>query len=131
MANCSKSAESVRPAITNSELDLPLSKSSLDGLDLAIVGRSAIEVQLGHTLSDELWFASNTLAEIIETQMIRIEIGMPQMAANGLSENWLFRYCGDLHWQELCKSMGVLSRDLTNDAGERLYATFVAIAARL
>jgi probable biosynthetic protein (TIGR04098 family) len=62
--------------------------------------------------------------------MIRIEIGMPQMAANGLSENWLFRYCGDLHWQELCKSMGVLSRDLTNDAGERLYATFVAIAAR-
>jgi hypothetical protein len=58
---------SVRPAITDSELDLPLSKSSLDSLDLAIV-RSAIEVRLGHTLSDELWFASNTLAEIIEAR---------------------------------------------------------------
>jgi serine O-acetyltransferase len=56
---------SVRPAITDSELDLPLSKSSLDSLDLAIV-RSAIEVRLGHTVSDELWYASNTLAEIIE-----------------------------------------------------------------
>jgi len=58
---------SVRPAITDSELDLPLSKSSLDSLDLAIV-RSAIEVRLGHTVSDELWYASNTLAEIIETR---------------------------------------------------------------
>ncbi|MGH6821979.1 MAG: serine O-acetyltransferase [Methylocella sp.] len=58
---------SVRPAITASELDLPVSEASLDSLDLAIV-RSAIEVQLGHPVSDELWYASNTLAEMIETR---------------------------------------------------------------
>ncbi|MGH6836648.1 MAG: serine O-acetyltransferase [Methylocella sp.] len=58
---------SVRPTITDSELDLPVSQASLDSLDLAIV-RSAIEVRLGHPVSDELWYASNTLAEMIETR---------------------------------------------------------------
>ncbi len=59
-----------------------------------------------------------------------VTINMPQMAANGLSENWLFKFCGDLHWQALCTSLGTRSADLRDEAGARLYPTFVAIKAR-
>jgi probable biosynthetic protein (TIGR04098 family) len=52
------------------------------------------------------------------------------MAANGLSENWLFRHCGDGHWKSLCKSLGASSSALRDAAGGRLYPTFVAIQAR-
>ncbi|HTP29609.1 MAG TPA: Pnap_2097 family protein [Anaeromyxobacteraceae bacterium] len=61
---------------------------------------------------------------------MRIVVNMPQMAANGLSENWLFRHCGDCHWQELCSSLGAPSSALRDAAGQRLYPTFVAILAR-
>ncbi len=59
-----------------------------------------------------------------------LTVGMPQMAANGLSENWLFRHCGDLHWRRICACLGVRSAALRDDRGRRLYPTFVAIAAR-
>lgn len=59
-----------------------------------------------------------------------IVINMPQMAANGLSENWLFKHCGDQHWQALCDSLEVQSGDLCDDTGARLYPTFVAIFGR-
>jgi len=59
-----------------------------------------------------------------------ITIDMPQMAVIGLSENWLFRHCGNAHWRKLCRGLGVRSADLRDDAGERLYPTFVAICGR-
>ena len=59
-----------------------------------------------------------------------VTVNMPQMAANGLSENWLFKYCGNLHWQELCRGLSIRSADLRDDSGARLYPTFVAIFAR-
>lgn len=59
-----------------------------------------------------------------------VSINMPQMAAGGLSENWLFKFSGDLHWQALCASMETSSRLLVSDAGDRLYASFIAISAR-
>jgi probable biosynthetic protein (TIGR04098 family) len=54
---------------------------------------------------------------------------MPQMAANGLSENWLFKFAGDAHWRALCRSLSTTSSQLCTDGGERLYASFVAIRA--
>ena len=59
-----------------------------------------------------------------------VSIDMPQMAAGGLSENWLFKFAGDLHWRALCASMETSSRLLVSDAGDRLYASFIAISAR-
>lgn len=55
---------------------------------------------------------------------------MPQMAANGLSENWLFKHCGDYHWTVLCENLGLSSSELCSDTGERLYPSFIAISAR-
>jgi probable biosynthetic protein (TIGR04098 family) len=61
---------------------------------------------------------------------VSVTINMPQMTANGLSENWLFRHSGDAHWQALCASVGVASASLVDDRAARLYPTFVAISAR-
>lgn len=62
--------------------------------------------------------------------MSSVQVSMPQMAVRGLSENWLFKYCGDKHWQELCRRHGVASHALQDEQGERVYSSFVAIRAR-
>jgi probable biosynthetic protein (TIGR04098 family) len=60
-------------------------------------------------------------------------IHLPQTDATGLSENWLFKHCGEMHWDYLCAAMGVSgvnSQAMRDDAGKRLYPTFVAIRGR-
>ena len=61
----------------------------------------------------------------------RYDVGMPQMLAAGLSEAWLLKELGDLHWEILTQSLGVASRDIADAKGERLYATFTCIRLRL
>jgi probable biosynthetic protein (TIGR04098 family) len=60
----------------------------------------------------------------------RLRIGMPQLDAGGLSENWLLRYAGDLHWEEISRRLEASSDQIRSDWGERLYPTFVAVRAR-
>lgn len=52
---------------------------------------------------------------------------MPQMAVEALSENWLFKELGNLHWNMLCKGLQTSSFHLKDETGNRLYATFVRI----
>jgi probable biosynthetic protein (TIGR04098 family) len=54
-------------------------------------------------------------------------INMPQMALGGLSEAWLFRELGDLHWAMICQGLGARSSELADANGDRLYATFTRI----
>jgi probable biosynthetic protein (TIGR04098 family) len=54
-------------------------------------------------------------------------IGMPQMAIGHLSENWLLKELGSLHWDRLCEALGSNSQSLVDSEGRRLYATFVRI----
>ncbi len=54
-------------------------------------------------------------------------LGMPQMAAGCLSENWLLKELGNLHWERLCESLGTQSQSLVDANGRRLYATFVRV----
>jgi probable biosynthetic protein (TIGR04098 family) len=54
-------------------------------------------------------------------------IGMPQLGPYGLSENWLLRHVGDLHWQMICEGLGELSRDIRDEQGHRLYASFIRV----
>jgi probable biosynthetic protein (TIGR04098 family) len=60
----------------------------------------------------------------------RVRIGMPQLDAAGLSENWLLRHAGDLHWDAVARRLEVPSDQIRSEAGERLYPTFVAVRAR-
>jgi probable biosynthetic protein (TIGR04098 family) len=60
----------------------------------------------------------------------RVRIGMPQLDIGGLSENWLWRYAGDLHWEEISRQLGSASHEIRSEWGQRLYPTFVAVRAR-
>lgn len=65
--------------------------------------------------------------------MSETAIHLPQTDATGLSENWLFKHCGERHWDYLCAAMGVSgvnAREMRDDAGNRLYPTFLAIRGR-
>jgi probable biosynthetic protein (TIGR04098 family) len=54
-------------------------------------------------------------------------VNMPQMAMGGLSELWLFKEVGDLHWALLENGLGCPSSQIQDANGERLYATFTRI----
>lgn len=65
--------------------------------------------------------------------MTETAIHLPQTDAVGLSEGWLFKHCGEQHWEYLCAALGVggvNSEEMRDDGGRRLYPTFVAIRAR-
>jgi probable biosynthetic protein (TIGR04098 family) len=57
-----------------------------------------------------------------------VTIGMPQMTCYGLSENWLLRHLGDVHWTLICDALGRRSRDMVDRDGNRLYASFVRVS---
>lgn len=52
---------------------------------------------------------------------------MPQMAVGGLSESWLMRELGDMHWTSICQALATASHTIHDALGNRLYATFVRI----
>jgi len=60
----------------------------------------------------------------------RVRVGMPQLDAGGLSEGWLLRYAGDLHWEAIARRLGTASDEIRGAGGERLYSTVVAVRAR-
>lgn len=57
-------------------------------------------------------------------------INMPQMAMGGLSESWLFKEMGDLHWALITQGLGAASSTLADANGARLYPTFTRIRFR-
>jgi probable biosynthetic protein (TIGR04098 family) len=59
-----------------------------------------------------------------------LRLGMPHLDVGGLSENWLFRHAGELHWEEISRRLGVASDEIRAEQDERLYPTVVALRAR-
>lgn len=57
-------------------------------------------------------------------------VNMPQMAMGGLSESWLFKELGDLHWALITDGLGVASSEMADANGDRLYPTFTRIRFR-
>jgi len=57
-------------------------------------------------------------------------VNMPQMAMGGLSESWLFKELGDLHWALITGGLGSPSSELADANGARLYPTFTRIRWR-
>lgn len=56
--------------------------------------------------------------------------GMPELAFAGLSEQWLLRTCGQLHWNGLAQQAGLASPNFFDDEGQKSYAAFTAIRVR-
>lgn len=53
--------------------------------------------------------------------------GMPELAFTGLSEQWLLRTCGQLHWNALAAQAQMNTPDFYDDEGRKSYAAFTAI----
>ena len=54
-------------------------------------------------------------------------LNLPQLHWGGISENWLLKELGDMHWEMIAQGLGVKSNKMTDDNGERLYASFVRL----
>lgn len=75
--------------------------------------------------------AAEPATEVVPAGQTRhYALNMPQMALKGLSEPWLFKELGDIHWAVLLDSLGTSSAALTDATGARLYATFTRIRLR-
>lgn len=54
----------------------------------------------------------------------RWRLGMPQLDACGLSEQWLQKTCGDRHWDALARLCGRAPQHWLDADGRRVYAAF-------
>lgn len=59
-----------------------------------------------------------------------VRLGMPQLSACGLSENWLLRELGHRHWMMLAEAAGMEVPDFRDEDGQPVYAAFCAVRLR-
>lgn len=136
----------ILPDLRAEDYEKNLQNLAIDSIDLVSL-RVEIEMVLGKMIPNKDWLAFENLNDIlqysknenksvpqniqtqnnIEFQREVKNINMPQMCLEALSENWLFKESGSLHWDLLCKGLNASSSDLKDDLGNRLYATFVRI----
>jgi probable biosynthetic protein (TIGR04098 family) len=134
------------PQLRADQLQEPFQQLAMDSFALVTL-RAQIEETERITISDEDWTSISRPLDLrrwtrrgMTKQAERpdrlaaarrfYEINLPQMAMAGLSEGWLFREVGDVHWDVLTSALGVKSRDIADQAGERLYATFTRLRYR-
>ncbi|MGI6322611.1 MAG: Pnap_2097 family protein [Bacteroidales bacterium] len=135
-----------KPNITENDLHLPVKDTDINSIDLVVI-RVALEKHFQIEVPDSVWYKFISLKEAITffqrqsiscisskghafkgiSEFREYEIGMPQMSNNALSENWLLKELGDIHWKMLSKGLEQRSVDLKDDTGNRLYATFIRI----
>jgi probable biosynthetic protein (TIGR04098 family) len=144
MTNILHIVREVSREFDEAQLSVPFDASGLDSFDLLEI-RVKLENATDHAIPDTEWIAFNSLQDIqlylntatsmsageseaggIATQR-RTSINMPQMALGGLSESWLLKEFGDIHWAMTCAALNSESHNLVDELGNRLYATFVRI----
>jgi probable biosynthetic protein (TIGR04098 family) len=125
-------------------LALPFHECGLDSFDLLEI-RVRVESETKQPIPDGKWFSFKSFQDIQQyldeihsaasgdstfpslTSRRTIAVNMPQMALGGLSESWLFKELGDIHWSMTCDALQSESDKLTDELGNRLYATFVRV----
>lgn len=131
----------VFPSVSPSQLDTPLDQLDIDSFGL-ITLRTELELALGREIADSAWTSIETLGDVLRiagTPAVRKpqaaaaspvaeqrtqQLNMPQMSQSGLSEAWLFKELGDIHWELITRGLKRPSSELKDAAGDRLYATF-------
>jgi probable biosynthetic protein (TIGR04098 family) len=131
-------AELTRARPESIDLASQMDRQGLDSLQLIIL-RERLESSLAVVFSDEEWMALDTPASVlarVSSQMggpttsalnwtrADLEIGMPLTGRNNLAETPLLQYLGDQRWRHVSDLIGIHSRDIVDEAGKRLYATF-------
>jgi probable biosynthetic protein (TIGR04098 family) len=126
------------------QLAQPFDQCGLDSFDLLEI-RVKLESETQQAIPDGQWFSFKSFQDIqiyldetavatatdatmaAVTSRRTISVNMPQMVLGGLSESWLFKELGDIHWSMTCDALQSESDKLTDELGNRLYATFVRV----
>ncbi|WP_149139707.1 Pnap_2097 family protein [Gemmobacter caeruleus] len=58
-------------------------------------------------------------------------LGMAECGWRGLSEGWLLRHLGDVHWRQIADAMGQQAAVFHDATGAPVYAAFCAISERI
>lgn len=134
----------VSPEYSRENLSLPFADCGLDSFDLLEV-RMRLESATAHHIPDDRWVAFRSFRDIDDyfarlstgadtggdaaglMTYRRLSMNMPQMALGGLSEHWLFKELGDMHWSMTCEALNSESHNVLDGLGNRLYATFVRV----
>lgn len=58
-------------------------------------------------------------------------LGMAECGWRGLSEGWLLRHLGDVHWRLIATAMGQQAAVFADDTGAPVYAAFCAVSERV
>jgi len=66
-------------------------------------------------------------AKKVRSKAQPIRLCLPQLSINGLSETWLLKQCGAIHWEELSTAFGVPPESMSDGQGNRLYPSFIAL----
>jgi probable biosynthetic protein (TIGR04098 family) len=128
------------PSFRAEDMNVPFDRLGIDSFGMLVL-RTRLEEAFGCTIQDRVWTSVLTPADILNAlsaaapprsasatkqsgERRRYQLGMPQMALSGLSESWLFKEFGDIHWGMITQGLGSPSHKLQDETGERLYATF-------
>jgi probable biosynthetic protein (TIGR04098 family) len=132
------------PAFTSRDMNMPFARLGIDSFSMLTI-RTQAETLAGGDLDPDQWDDIVTPADLaralgrISPQLRSVDVpptaverrtyllNMPQMAIGGLSESWLFKELGDIHWNILAKALGQPTRLISDSAGDRIYATFTRI----
>jgi probable biosynthetic protein (TIGR04098 family) len=137
------------PNLTPEDFVVPIVESGIHSLDTVII-RDTLENHFRYEIPDEDWYGFTTLAESLNflisvtdsgdtsyalqrpDRLYRTqEIRLPQMGNSALSENWLLKEIGDIHWELLSRGLEQKSSEFADGDGNRLYAAFVRICYSL
>ena len=123
------------------DLDVPFNRLGLDSFAMLTL-RTRLEQALAVIIDDESWTSLVTPADLVRVvstlqpdakpaatstpagERRAYRLNMPQMALEGMSESWLFKELGDVHWSLITRNLGMPSSELKDAGGARLYATF-------
>lgn len=127
------------PQFLESQLTTEFNSLNIDSFDLISL-RAKLEHHFNVTITDEAWTRINRPSDILlllnkvrpksasaasgAFERRTYTLNMPQMALRGLSESWLCKEAGDIHWSIITTQLRTPSSRLNDSTGSRLYATF-------
>lgn len=129
------------PALTSADFERDWTDLGLDSFDLLTL-RLVVEEALGGEIDDGDWIRATTPARLSGLALAKrdaaggapglsaeesVELGMPQMAMGGLSESWLLKHLGDLHWRLVGRALRTRPSEISDSLGNRLYPTFTRV----
>lgn len=131
------------PAFSPADMQTPFDRLGIDSVGMLMI-HTAVEEVTNDALDSRQWDQIVTPVDLVKAlraaspdrsqlspeataERRSCMLNMPQMALGGLSEHWLLKELGDMHWTSLTNAFARPSHMLRDEEGERIYATFARI----